>query len=177
MFLLTPLPLLMLKLSSNFRVRLKSIPLPVLLPKLTAFSPHLVDKSLPSHFPPPCLAQGCAWKLKPRQACLAGAKAEEETQPPPETLPETRPEECSGSPSPVLWLPTAAASRRRTQSLGNAGRRRKGRGGPEQTGGPPAQAPHWEPHSSQWWSPSYAVAEALSPCCTSEKVSQLEASL
>lgn len=116
-------------------------------------------------------------KLKPRQACLAGAKAEEETQPPPETLPETRPEECSGSPSPVLWLPTAAASRRRTQSLGNAGRRRKGRGGPEQTGGPPAQAPHWEPHSSQWWSPSYAIAEALSPCCTSEKVSQLEASL
>lgn len=61
MFLLTPLPLLMLKLPNNFRVCLKSIPLPVLLPELTAFSPLLADKSLPSHFPPLCLAQGCAW--------------------------------------------------------------------------------------------------------------------
>ena len=60
---LTSLPLLILKLSNDFRMCLKSIPLPVLLPKFAAFSPLLADNRLPitlwSHFRPLCLAQGC----------------------------------------------------------------------------------------------------------------------
>ena len=114
----------------------------------------------------PCLSFHVR-KLKPQQACLAGAKAKEETQLPPEMLPERRrnvltpPPPSSGGP-PLLPHP---------RMWGNAGSRRKGRGGSEQTGGPPAQAPHWESHSSQWWSPSYTIAEALNPCCSQQKCS------
>lgn len=99
----------------------------------------------------PCLSFHVR-KLKPQQACLAGAKAKEETQLPPEMLPERRRNVLTPRPpssgGPML-LPPAGSP----QSLGNTGRRRKGRGGPGQTGGPPAQAPARESHSGQWWSP------------------------
>ena len=102
-------------------------------------------------------------KLKPQQACLAGAKAKEERQLPPEMLPERRRNVLTPPPT-VFWWPTTAAFRWLTPESGERSQKETGKRQVwEQTGEPPAQAPHSESHSSKWWSLSYATAEALNP--------------
>lgn len=110
-------------------------------------------------------------KPKPQRACLSGAKAKEERQLPPEMLPERRRNVLTPAP-PVFWWPTTAAFRWLTPESGEHSQKEKGKRQVwEQTGEPPAQAPHSESHSSKWWSLSYAIAEALNPatCAAASK--------